>query len=129
MTDLILYNGRIHTVDPKVPRAEAVAIDRGILVAVGLDGEILPLAERDTEVVNLGGRSVTPGLVDAHVHFERLAATLIRTDLSGVPSLQEALRRVSQAAAGKGPDEWVHGFGWASDRWTDSGTPTAAASA
>jgi hypothetical protein len=52
---------------------------------------------------------------------------LIRTDLSGVPSLREALQRVSQAAAGKGPDEWVHGYGWASDGWSDSGTPTAAA--
>ncbi|MGD9315380.1 MAG: amidohydrolase [Anaerolineae bacterium] len=127
MTDLILHNGRIHTMDPKRPKAEAVAIDSGVLVAVGLDGEILSLAEKDTEIVNLGGRSVTPGLVDAHVHFERLAATLIRTDLSGVPSLREALQRVSQAAAGKGPDEWVHGYGWASDRWSDSGTPTAAA--
>jgi len=127
MTDLILHNGRIHTVDTKQPRVEAVAIDRGILVAVGLDGEILSLAKKDTEIVNLGRRSVTPGLIDAHVHFERLAATLIRTDLSEVPSLREALRRVSQAAAGKGPDEWVHGYGWASDRWSDSATPTAAA--
>ena len=126
MTDLILHNGHIHTVDPQKPRAEAVAIDRGILVAVGLNGEILPLANKDTEIVNLGGRSVTPGLVDAHVHFERLAATLIRTDLSGVPSLREALRRVSQAAAGKGAEEWVHGYGWASDGWPDSATPTAA---
>jgi predicted amidohydrolase YtcJ len=126
MTDLILHNGRFHTVDPKQPRAEAAAIDRGILVAVGLDSEILPLAKRGTEMVNLGGRSVTPGLIDAHVHFERLAASLIRTNLSGVPSLQKALQRVGRAAAGKSPDEWVHGYGWASDGWSDSATPTAA---
>ena len=103
-----------------------MAIEGGILAAVGRDSEILPLATRGTEIVNLGGRSVTPGLIDAHVHFERLAATLIRTDLSGVASLQEALQRVSQDAAGKGPDEWVHGYGWASDGWPDSTAPTAA---
>jgi predicted amidohydrolase YtcJ len=126
MTELILHNGCIHTIDPKQPRAEAAAIDRGLFVAVGQDSEILPLAKRGTEIIDLGGRSVTPGMIDTHVHFERLAATLIRTDLSGVLSLAEAVQRVGQAAAGKGPDDWVHGYGWASDGWPDSTMPMAA---
>lgn len=126
MADLILYGGCIHTIDPKRPRAEAAAIDHGLLVAVGRDREILPLARKGTEILNLGGRTVTPGMIDAHVHFERLAATLIRTDLTGTLSLEEAVQRVGQAAVGTGPDEWVHGYGWAGDQWPDSTTPTAA---
>ena len=126
MADSILHNGSIYTVDPRKPRAEAVAIERGKFVAVGRDYEILPLASQGTEIVNLGGRSVTPGLIDAHVHFERLAATLIRTDLLDVPSLDEAVQRVAQAAASKEPDEWVHGYGWAHDLWPDPSPPTAA---
>ncbi len=126
MADSILHNGSIHTVDPRQPRAEAVAIERGIILAVGRDYEILPLADQGTEIVNIDGRSVTPGLIDAHVHFERLAATLIRTDLLDVPSLEEAVQRVAQAAAGKEPDEWVHGYGWSNDVWPDPSPPTAA---
>ena len=126
MTELILHNSSIHTVDPRQPRAEAVALDRGTIVAVGRDHEILTLARTGTEIVNLNGKSVTPGLIDAHVHFERLASTLIRTDLLNVPSLEEAVRRVRQAAAGKKPDEWVHGYGWAHDLWPDPSPPTAA---
>jgi predicted amidohydrolase YtcJ len=126
MAELILHNGNFHTIDPGQTKAEAVAIDRGIIVAVGRDDEILPLAGTGTEVVNLNGKSVTPGLIDAHVHFERLASTLIRTDLLNVPSLEEVIRRVGQAAADKKPDEWVHGFGWSHDMWSDPSPPTAA---
>jgi predicted amidohydrolase YtcJ len=126
MHEIILYNGSIHTVDPQQPKAEALAIDHGSLTAVGSDHEILSLASNDTETLNLEGRSVTPGLIDAHVHFERLAATLIRTNLLDVPSLDEALRRVGQAAAGNEPDEWVHGYGWSSDAWPDPSSPSAA---
>ena len=126
MPEIILYNGSIHTVDPRQPGAEALAIDHGTLTAVGRDHEILSLATNDTETVNLDGRSVTPGLIDAHVHFERLAATLLRTNLLNMPSLDEALSRVGQDAAGNDPDQWVHGYGWSSDAWPDPSSPNAA---
>lgn len=126
MADIIFHNGNLHTVDPSQPKAEALAAEYGIIVAVGHDREILSLAGNDTQIVNLNGRSVTPGLVDAHVHFERLAATLVRTDLLDVPSLEESLKRVEQAARDNKPDEWVHGYGWSQQLWSEPSPPTAA---
>ncbi len=126
MIDLILHNANIHTVDMKRPSAKAVAIERGIIVAVGRDDDILPLAEKDTEIVNLNGKSVTPGLIDAHVHFERLANTFLQTDLLGTSSLEETLQRIGEAAADAKPGEWVRGWGWTSEAWLDPSLPTAA---
>jgi len=126
MTDLILHNANIHTVDAKRPLVEAVAVDRGIIVAVGSDNNVLPLAKEGTEIIDLNGKSVTPGLVDAHVHFERLANTFLQTDLLGASSLEEAVQRIGEAAADAEPGEWVRGWGWASEAWVDPSLPTAA---
>ncbi len=126
MTDLILHNANVHTVDMKQPSVEAVAIERGIIVAVGCDDDILPLAEKDTEIVNLNSKGVTPGLIDSHVHFERLANTFLQTNLLGASSLAEAVQWIGEAAADKGPGEWVHGWGWTDEAWPDSSLPTAA---
>jgi predicted amidohydrolase YtcJ len=126
MIDLILHNAHIHTVDAVQPSAEAIAIERGVIAAVGRDSDVLPLATVNTEIVDLGGKTVTPGLIDAHVHFERLANSFIQTDLFGVPSLKEALQHVARAAADKQPGEWVDGYGWANDLWANPSLPTAA---
>ncbi|MCP4538064.1 MAG: amidohydrolase [Chloroflexi bacterium] len=126
MIDLILHNANIHTVDVKQPVAEAVAIGCGMIVAIGRNDDVLPLAQRDTEIVNLNGKSVTPGLVDAHVHFERLANTFIQTDLFKASLLTEAIQQVGEAATGKNSDEWVLGWGWDNEAWLDPSLPTAA---
>lgn len=67
-TDLILTNGKIFTGDPARPLAEAIAIDRGRIQAVGSASEIAQLAKPGVRVVDVGGRLVTPGLVEAHGH-------------------------------------------------------------
>jgi len=81
MADLILHHAKIHTVDPKQPWAEAVAIAQGRIMAVGSHDDVLGLAGPNTRQMDLGGRVITPGLVDAHLHFQRFAESLMRTDL------------------------------------------------
>lgn len=123
----ILTNGRIYTLNPNQPTATAIAIRDGRILAVGDDQTIKDLRDGG-EWVDLGGRCVTPGLVDAHVHFHGFALYLQRLDLDGAHSLAEALERVADFATQHpdGPDSWLLGRGWAQDDWAERRFPTAA---
>ena len=91
--DLILFNGRITTLDRLAPEASAVAIRDGRFVAVGDERGIMALAGPDTRRVDLKGRRVIPGLIDSHMHIIRGGLNYnmeLRWD--GVPSLADALR-------------------------------------
>ncbi|HRO25229.1 MAG TPA: amidohydrolase family protein, partial [Promineifilum sp.] len=90
---LVLTNGRIYTIDPAQPQATAVAIRDGRFLAIGSDSEMKALLGPGGEVVDLGGRFVTPGLVDAHVHFQHFALSLQNVDVEGAPTRQAALER------------------------------------
>jgi predicted amidohydrolase YtcJ len=124
---LVLTNGKIHTMDPTRPAATAVAIRDGRFLAVGGDDEMKVLLARDGEWIDLGGRGVTPGLVDAHVHFQHFALSLRNIDLDGAPTRADALDRVA-AFARRHPGEtgWLRGWGWSQDAWPDRTFPTAA---
>src|SRR5881397_3667445 len=92
-TKLILHNGKITTLDPQRPDADAVAIDNGRLTSVGPEAEIFKLRGPQTQVIDLGGRRVIPGLNDSHLHVIRGGLNFnmeLRWD--GVPSLADALR-------------------------------------
>ncbi len=67
--DVVLYNGRIYTVDPHHPWAEAVACHQGKIMAVGRNEEMLSLAGSQTERIEVAGRLVLPGIIYAHIHF------------------------------------------------------------
>jgi hypothetical protein len=130
-TTLILINGHIYTMDPTLPEATAVAIRDGNILAVGDDETIQSLLPDSgggikPEHINLNGRCVTPGLVDAHVHFHSFSLNLQRIDLFEVPSLEEALRRVSVHAARMAEGQWLRGRGWTQECWVDHTFPTAA---
>lgn len=123
---LVLTNGQIHTMDPERPRVSAVAIRGDEIIAAGEDDEAKALLGAEGEWIDLGGRAVTPGLVDAHVHFQWYALNLQRIDLFEVPTLEEALRRVEAAAAEMEGDGWLQGRGWTQDVWPSRAFPTAA---
>ncbi|GAB4574853.1 MAG: amidohydrolase [Anaerolineae bacterium] len=125
MITRILFNGHIRTLDPARPIASALAVIGERIVAVG-DDSLHSLAGPDTVLDNLGGRTVLPGLTDAHLHFEGLAEALQSVDLFEVPSKEEALRRVKQKAEQTPPGEWIFGRGWVQDLWPDRAFPTAA---
>jgi predicted amidohydrolase YtcJ len=123
---LILYNGRIYTQDPQQPHATAVAIRDNRIVAVGSDDEVKALPGPVAERVDLNGRGVTPGLVDAHVHFQHYALFRRRLDLDGVATLDEALQRIAGYAENSAPDQWLLGRGWNQAGWPGGAFPTAA---
>ena len=125
MNDLFLINGNIHTLDPQAPRATAVALRGGRIWAVGSDEQIRTLAPSGRHLLDLGGRLVLPGLTDSHFHFWNWALALRQLRLTGVPSLDELRRRVTQAAQAPGQG-WILGAGWNETRWPESRLPTRA---
>ena len=111
--DVILTNGHIITEDSRGSVVEAVAIRQGRLVAVGTNAQILPMADKATRVIDLHGRTATPGLIDAHAHLASGGMDHLRSlDLSTVTSIVEIRRKVAERAAQLHPGEWLTGAGW-----------------
>src|SRR5215471_12826232 len=108
--DLVLYNGNFWTVNPSLPRAEAVAVADGRFLAVGSTAEILALAGARTRKIDLGKKPVLPGFVDAHSHPASSGLMHLRQvdcDLRSIKAIQTALR---ERAGKTPPGEWVLGF-------------------
>lgn len=114
--DTILHNGVFHTVDPARPRAEAVAIRAGRIVAVGREAEVLALRTGRTAVVDLRGAMVLPGLGDGHNHHTRGGQLdLFEVNLTPAHSFEEILALVRARAAETPADAWVCGGIWSSE--------------
>jgi len=120
--DLILYNGNILTMNDREPRAQAVAIAHDRFLAVGSDADVLNLAAAGSRKVDLGGKTVTPGFIDAHSHPAEAGLMHLRMvdcDLRSISAIQAALReRAAKTPAG----EWVLGFKY-DDTKTEEGRP------
>jgi predicted amidohydrolase YtcJ len=116
--DLVLTGGVVHTLDPRRPRAEAVAVRGGRIVAVGTSAELRAYAGPKTRVLPLAGRTLVPGFEDAHAHFLGIGFALLDVDLVGTRSFAEVLARVEKAVRGRAPGEWVRGRGWHEEKWT-----------
>jgi hypothetical protein len=126
MTDRILYNGNIVTLDSAARRVSAVAIVGERIIAAGSDDDILTLAHHGTIKENLEQQTVIPGLTDAHLHWQWTARALQEVDVFEVPNKQVALERVAERAAQTPVGEWVTGHGWSQSMWPDGAFPTAA---
>lgn len=124
MIQTILYNGNIITLDERRPSARALVISYGRVVALGDNAEIVRLASSDTAVINLDGKTVMPGLTDAHLHWEGVARATRSVDVFEVPRKAIALERVRERASETAAGEWVTGQGWAQDIWPDRAFPT-----
>lgn len=111
--DIVLFNGKIFTVDPGRPWAEALAIRGSRIVAVGDDEDVMALAGSSTQSFDLGGRTVVPGFNDAHLHLgvglPRLSLPPIDVPGPG-PTLDQALDQVAQAVAIAEPGEPILGL-------------------
>jgi predicted amidohydrolase YtcJ len=123
--DLILYNANIHTQYAKQPKATALAIRDGRIRHVGGD-DIRALGGSMTEMRDMAGQTILPGLCDAHIHMMWSALSLLEINVADLPSKSEAVTRVGQAVAKTPPDGWLIGRGWAQDLWTERAFPTAA---
>ncbi len=113
--DLILINGKIITVDENDTIAEAIAVKDGLILAVGTNDEILEMADADTEIMNITGYTVTPGIIDAHSHLmyygqcENQYVNLRPPDVTSIDDILEKIEeRINQAEDG----EWIMGDGF-----------------
>jgi predicted amidohydrolase YtcJ len=110
--DIIVVHGRVYTEDPKQPWAQAVAIYKGKIVAVGDDPVIERMRGMGTKVINAGGKLVLPGFVDCHVHFIDGALSLGRVNLEGAKDPADIQKRLREYAAEHPGDDWILGRGW-----------------
>ncbi|RPI87527.1 MAG: amidohydrolase, partial [Chloroflexi bacterium] len=122
---IILYNAKIHTLDPHQPECTAIAIDGDTIYAVGSDDDIQAAyhSQRDSKE-DMHGKVILPGLTDAHIHLEHYAASLNKVNCE-TDSLDECLRRVAERVQNAAPGTWVLGHGWNQNNWPE-GFGTAA---
>ena len=114
--DLALYNGKLYTMDERRSRATAIAIRDNRILAVGDDVTIRNLLSVGGKAIDLRGRCVIPGLVDAHLHFEWLSLGLKGVNAE-TPALGEALQRVKERAGQTPVGTWIRGHGWNQTVW------------
>jgi len=122
--DWILVNGNIYTVNPKQPKAEALAVRGDRIVAVGSNEEVRRLAAPSTKVVDASRLTVVPGLIDAHGHMASLGQSLQRLDLRATTSPAEVAEMVKREAARRKPGEWIQGRSWDQNKYPGKIWPT-----
>ncbi|NPV87621.1 MAG: amidohydrolase family protein [Anaerolineae bacterium] len=111
--DMILHNAKVLTVDARDSIAQAIAIKDSVIQKVGSDQEVLATAGENTQRVDVGGRVITPGLIDAHIHLRAVGLNnvyfmpLIPPEVVDVQSLQKALAELVKKSA---PGEWIQGY-------------------
>ena len=125
--DLVVTNAQIYTSDVNRPVAEALAVRAGRIAFVGSNRGALALAGPRTERLDLAGKTVITGMVDAHAHLLGLGQALRTVDLVGTRSYDEVIARVVERAKTARPGEWIRGRGWDQNDWADTRFPTHAA--
>lgn len=125
--DLVLVNGKVYTVSADNAIAEAVAVRGGRIFAVGGNAEIRRLAGPETRTIDLSGKTVIPGLIDAHGHIPGLAQSLATLDLVGTSSYEKIIEKVAEWARSLKAGEWVIGRGWDQNDWPEKAFPHHAA--
>ena len=124
--DLILINGQIVTVDAEFNKKEAVAVKDGKIMATGSTREMKKLRGEETEVIDLGGKTVLPGLYDSHLHMLNTGATLqlINCRTPPMKSIADMAKAVGEKAKTAKPGEWIVGRGWDQVKLTEHRNPT-----
>jgi len=122
--DLVLINGNIITMNSKQPRAQAVAIREEKFVAIGDSQQILSYVGKDTEKIDLKGKTIVPGFVDSHVHGAALGRGLSQINLRGIKSIEDIKQKVKQWAKRTSKGEWIIGHGWDQDKLAEHRYPS-----
>jgi predicted amidohydrolase YtcJ len=121
--DIVLINGNIITLNRDLPRAEAIAIKGNKIFAVGKRAEIESLIGEQTKVVELEGKLVIPGFIDAHVHPFGAGHALTVIDLKGLRK-EDILHKVAKKAKEIKDGDWIEGAGWDQGFWEKKTFPT-----
>jgi len=122
--DLILEHGVFYPVQPAGRVEGSLAVRGSRIVYLGPDAGAARFRGPKTQVIDLAGRTVTPGLIDAHSHLAGLGGALEQVDLTAAPTYGEIIRRVREAAAKVPKGTWVRGRGWDQNLWPEKDFPT-----
>ena len=107
--DLILVNGRVHTIDDERPRTEAFAVKHGRFIAVGSSDDVRAMAGPGTEVIDAAEMTVTPGFIDAHCHPGGVLE-LLHVDLGRVETIADIQRLIRERAQETPLGQWIDAF-------------------
>jgi predicted amidohydrolase YtcJ len=110
--DLVITGGRVFTADPARSWAEALAVRDGRIVAIGGDRDVRPLVGPRSRVIELRGRTVTPGFQDAHVHPPHGGLYRLRCELHGLHGRESYLETISTYLRDHPDEPWLRGGGW-----------------
>ena len=110
--DLIVINADIYTVDPDAPRVAAFAVEDGRFTAIGSNADVRALADGDTRIIDAGGNTVTPGIIDGHSHVSGNSPAVAGVDLSYVVEKDEWLQLIEEADQRMAEGEWLTGGYW-----------------
>ena len=122
--DLVLINAKVYTASEKLPEAEAVAILKDKIIFVGSANESIQYTCNDNRIVDLQGKFIFPGFIDAHAHLKGIGYREMNLNLQGANSLKEMLTQVEIYANGLEPGKWVVGRGWIEKKWPEGRFPT-----
>ncbi len=117
--DLIIRGGTIYTVDDQQPIVESVAVKGDKIIYVGAASELDKYQSESTKIIDLKGRTMTPGLIEGHGHFMGLGYNELNVDLLETKSYQEIIDKVKQAVDNAEPGQWITGRGWHQSKWTE----------
>jgi len=123
IADLVLFNGRVFTVEKSMPWAEAIAVRDGKFMAVGADSEIKKLIGDGTQAFDLQGKLVLPGFNDAHLHFCSGGLYLIGIDLRPAGDEKDFVRIIKEYIYKVPKGEWITGGNWDHENWPSKKFP------
>lgn len=124
--DLVIFNANIRTMASAQPRAEAIAVSSGEIVAVGTTKTIFALADAETKRIDAKGKPVLPGFNDAHVHFAAIGNMFSSIKLADIRTPKELTERVARFAKFLPKGRWILGSGWDNRNWLPNDPPTRA---
>jgi len=122
--DLVLLNGNIITLNPKQPHAQAIAIKHDKILEVSTNKEIKPWTNKNTKIIDLKGKTVTPGFIDTHAHMTEFGRALTTINLRGVNSIKEIQEKLKEQAQKTPKGRWIFGHGWDQERFQEKRYPT-----
>lgn len=122
--DAVFLNGKIYTLDERKPFAEAIAVKGERILFMGSNEKVKEKIGEGTKVIDLYGKTVVPGFIDAHVHFFSYGSSLKELNFVGTKSISEILEIVKKNLPNYKKGEWITGHGWDHEDWEKKEFPT-----
>lgn len=118
--DIVFKNGTIYTVDDQESEVEAVAVKDGMIIALGSSEDISAYEGSETDVVDLAGKTMTPGFIESHGHLMGIGYNKLELDLMHVKTYDELVAKVAEAVEKAEPGDWITGRGWHQSKWIET---------